>query len=77
MFLKDCVCSENESNHHYLFDCPLYNHIRLTIFDKLRQIPRSVCLQTLLFGDDSQSLSDNKRVFEAVHSFIIASKRLN
>jgi len=77
MFLKDCVCSENESNHHYLFECSLYNHIRLTILDKLRQTPRSVCLQTLLFGDDSQSLSDNKCVFEAVHSFIIASKRLN
>ena len=83
LFLKNivdspnCVCGENETNHHYLFECPLYNHIRLTLFDKLRQIPSSVCLQTLLFGDHSQSLSDNKRVFEAVHSFIIASKRFN
>ena len=50
-------------------------HIRLTLFDKLRQIPSSVCLQTLLFGDDFQSLSDNKRVVQAFHSFIIASKR--
>ena len=65
------------TNHHYLFECPLYNYIRLTLFDKLRQIPSSVCLQTLLFGDDSQSLSDNKRVFEAVQSFIIAGKRFN
>jgi len=54
----------------YLCECPLYNNIRLTLFDKLRQIPSSVCLQTLLFGDDSQSLSDNKRAVETVLSFI-------
>ena len=70
----NCVCGENETNHHHLFECPLYIHIRLTLFEKL---PSSACLQTLLLGDDSQSLSDNKRVFEAVHSFIIASKRFN
>ena len=58
------------TNHHYFFECPLYNYIRLTLFDKLRQIPSSVCLQTLLFGDDSQSLSENKRVFEVVQPFI-------
>ena len=73
LFLKNivdspnCVCGENETNHHYVFECTLY----------IRQIPSSVCLQTLLFVDDSQSLKDNKRVFEAVHSFIIASKRFN
>ena len=71
----NCVCCESRSNHHYL--CPLYNHIRLTLFVRLHQLPSSVCLQTLLFIDDSQSLSDNKRVFEAVQSFIIASKRFN
>ena len=41
----NCVCGESEKNHHYLFQCPLYNHIRLTLFDKLRQIPSCVCLQ--------------------------------
>ena len=75
--LHERCSSESESYHHYLFECPVYNHIHSTLFDKLRQIPSSACLQTLLFGDHSQSLSDNKRVFEAVHSFIIASKRFN
>ena len=59
----------------YLCECPLYNNIRLTLFDKLRQIPSSVCLQTLLFGDDSQSLSDNKRAVEIViHSYFFFSR---
>ena len=35
----NCVFGESENNRHYLFECPLYNHIRLTLFDKLRQIP--------------------------------------
>ena len=73
----NCVCGESESNHQYLFECPHYNHIRLTLFDNFRQIPGSVCLKILLFGDDSQSLSDTKRVFEAVQSFIRASKCFN
>ena len=29
------VCGENETNHHHLFECPLYNHIRLTLCGKL------------------------------------------
>ena len=73
----NCVCSKSESDYHYLFEWLLYTHICLTLFDTPRQLPCSVCLQTLLFGDDSQSLSDNNLSFEAVQSFIIASKRFN
>ena len=28
VYSPNCVCGENETNHHYLFECPLYNHIR-------------------------------------------------
>ena len=72
-----CTCGfPNETSQHFLFDCPNYPNQRITLFDSINNIT-CISLDILLFGNPDISLELNKRVFAAVHAFIIDSHRFD
>ena len=72
-----CPCgSPTEDRLHFFFHCPLYGNERKILLDSISVIaPPS--LELLLFGQENLSLSENERVFLAVHSYICNSKRFD
>ena len=69
-----CQCGEIENAWHFFFACPLFNDLRVTLFDALSQF----CIPTLdiiLYGDLQLSLESNESIFLAVHQFISQTKR--
>ena len=69
-----CACGSIEDTGHFLLHCPLYHNYRQ---DMLRSASR-LCqpsLNTLLYGNDNLSVSDNKQIFISVQDFIVKTKR--
>ena len=69
-----CACGSTEDIGHFLLHCPLYRNYRQ---DMLRSVSR-LCqpsLNTLLYGNDNLSVSDNKQKFIIVQDFIVKTKR--
>ena len=60
--------------HHFLIDCPLMNHVRLTT---IHQIPNLTLISSnkLLQGDTEISFQENKEMFEKIQEFISLSGR--
>jgi len=70
-----CPCGAPlESAHHFFFECPRYIVERNSLFNYVERII-DVSLANLLYGNKNISLDENKRVFDAVHQFIIATNR--
>ena len=74
---SNCQCgAEVESTKHYFLVCLIYvnerNRLMHTI---LNQFDIEITVDVLLYGDPLLSLQQNKRVFEAVHKFILDSHR--
>ena len=70
-----CMCgSPVENAHHFLIDCPLMNHVRLTT---IHQIPNLTLISSnkLLHGDTEISFQENKEMFEKIQEFISLSGR--
>ena len=68
------ACGSIEDSEHFLFYCPLYPNYRQ---DMLRSVLR-LCqpsLNTLLYGNDNLSVSDNKQIFITVQDFMVKTKR--
>ena len=76
-YLEDsplCRCGATESTHHFFFICPMYTNERAELLGKLSPIC-DVTLNIVLCGLPSQSYELNVSIFEAVHKFILDSKR--
>ena len=69
-----CTCGSVESTEHFFLQCPNYVNIRNQLNLTINDITR-VSLRTILYGDESLSLSSNEIIFDAVHSYIRASGR--
>ena len=70
-----CICgSDNEDSWHYFFVCPLYTAARSKLHSTISNFA-PFTLQTVLYGHGSCSLSENTRIFSAVHEYIEMSER--
>ena len=69
-----CVCDSIEDTHHYLFACLQFANLRRELLNSLSDIcyPN---LNVLLYGDQSLSFVQNKKIFQAVQDFIMKTKR--
>ena len=67
-----CSCGHPfEDTVHFLFCCPLYNHIRPTMFYYYRGFD----IKAVLFGNNDYPPELNLNIVQSVHNFIILSKR--
>ena len=69
-----CHCGDIESVHHYLLTCPLYRQARLHLSNTINPI-RTTTVKLLLNGDQNLDHQSNVTIFQAVHSFILNTKR--
>ena len=58
-----------EDAHHYLFVCHQFTNLRRDLINSLSDICQPY-LNVLLCGDISLPFSQNKKIFEAVHSTV-------
>ena len=81
-----CLCGTNsfETSEHFFLHCPTYAHLRLKLFDNLRNnnilllpLVKSNIIQILLYGSNNYIPSINKLILSVVIDFIIQSKRFN
>ena len=68
-----CRCGTVEDGNHYFFECHMYAHQRILLFDSISQF--RVITLNLLFGDPTLSLAENTHIFDKVQKFIIDTKR--
>ena len=71
-----CTCGAVEDSFHFFFQCRNYNEQRLELLDKISQI----CipsLQHMLYGNKYLNEVSQKKLSEAVHKYIISTKRFN
>ena len=71
-----CTCGSIESTSHYLLICPNFTDIRAELFRSVSHIV-DISLWIPLYGDENLSVQQNQRIFDAMHCFIIASKRFD
>jgi hypothetical protein len=71
-----CQCGKVESNYHFFFECQRYVDSRACFLNTLFTIC-SATLQTLLNGDPNISDDSNRRLFEAIHTYIRESRRFS
>ena len=78
-----CSCGNFvESTAHFFLHCTHFSNQRLTLINKIKDIDKhifdkndSFTIQTLLFGDEKLSITDNKSISEAKIQFSISSGR--
>ncbi len=70
-----CACGEIEDNEHFLFTCPRFNLIRHDMFDCVSRCYGNVTTQLLIDGNDTLPVAVNEEAFDAVHRYILRSKR--
>jgi hypothetical protein len=71
-----CQCGIVESNYHFFFECHRYADSRASFLNTISTIC-SATLQKLLNGDPNISDDANRRLFEAVHTYIRESRRFS
>ena len=69
-----CLCGTVEDANHYFFECRIYAHQRILLFDSASQF-HVITLNLLLFGDPTLSLAENTHILDKVQKFIIDTKR--
>ena len=80
-----CSCGNFvESTTHFFLHCTHFSNQRLTFINKIKDIDKrifdkndSLITQTLLFGDEKLSITDNKSILEATIQFLISSARFD
>ena len=75
--IDDPSCSRGaslETTFHYFFDCPKYTVIRRNMIANV-EVNFPCTLKSILHGCNEVSYIENCAVFDAVHKFIIESKR--
>ena len=80
-----CSCGNFvESTTHFFLHCTHFSNQRLTLINKIKDIDKhifdkndSLITQTLLFGDEKLSITDNKSILEATIQFLISSGRFD
>ena len=60
-----CRCESVEDANHYFFDCGMYAHQRILLFDSISKF-HVITLNFLLFGDPTLSLAENTHIFDKV-----------
>ena len=68
----NCICGERETNCHFLLKCPLYNGQRRHL---LSDLPCPPTTKILLFGSSDLNDQENKKIFQNVQTYIVATKR--
>ena len=85
-FENGCFSCGNfvESTTHFFLHCTHFSNQRLTLINKIKDIDKrifdkndSLITQTLLFGDEKLSITDNKSILEATIQFLISSARFD
>ena len=69
-----CTCGSVEDTKHYILECPLYSNLRQEMLTVISEF----CLPSLnviLFGNPDLTTHSNTRIFDAVQSFILKTKR--
>ena len=69
-----CECGAPETAEHYFFQCPSYHNEREVLLGSITDL-MPITINNILFGNSSYSLDTNKSMFEAVHQYIIDTKR--
>ena len=69
-----CQCGQRESPFHYFLECQLYINIRAELLNTI-SIYSVPSVQTILYGDNILNYQTNTTIAEAVHKYIIDSKR--
>ena len=64
-----CRCGNAEDAYHYFFECRMYTHQRILLFDSASQY-HVITLNLLLFGDPTLSLEENTHIFDKVQKYI-------
>jgi hypothetical protein len=71
-----CNCGwANEDPMHFLFMCPHYNAQRNILMNNISNIPVAINLDNMLYGDPDATDANNYKLFEAVHQYILDTKR--
>jgi hypothetical protein len=74
---SSCLCGDvSETALHYFLHCPLYDTQRAIMLDTIGAVA-PINLRTILHGISNQIDDINKRIVEAVHTFLRDSKRFN
>ena len=69
-----CECGAVEDTKHFLLECHRYRNLRVELNNTISLICPPT-LNILLHGSSELTDSDNKKIFLAVHDFIVKSKR--
>lgn len=70
-----CLCgSPIENASHFFFTCPLFIIERVKLMQSLPNMPDLTC-DDLLNGNEQLTLDHNQAIFQAVHEFIVETKR--
>ena len=75
-----CACGHNvEDVNHYLLVCPMYQTMRDDMMQSLSLIvPLDlICVESLLFGLEYLSLTENLKVLHSLHIFIKDTARFS
>ena len=71
-----CLCGRHETTSHYFLECTHYVHIRGELFNSI-SVYSVPCIETILYGDNTRDYLTNTKIADAVHKFIIKSKRFD
>ena len=72
-----CSCGAHiEDAEHFFLFCPNYNDIRVNSYTSFPDM-NYFDISTILYGNHDLPVEANKAVFEAVHKFMIDSKRFD
>ena len=70
-----CECGADiEDAHHFFLKCPLYIDLRFELFNAI-SVYSQVNMNVILHGNSNLDYEQNKTIFDAVHSFILQTKR--
>ena len=80
-----CTCGNFvESTTHFFLHYTHFSNQRLTLINKIKDINKRIfekidplITQTLLFGDEKLSITDNKFTLEAASQFLISLERFD
>ena len=68
------ACTVAETSRHYLLQCPRFIPQRNDMYASLTNF-QPITVNLLLFGNDSLTYEENTNIFDAVHTYILRSKR--
>ena len=72
-----CSCGfKNEDEIHFFLACPLYYRPRVTLLNALAHIA-PLTARTLLYGNDTYEIEENKIIITETLRFIKESKRFD